>query len=120
MGLEAILQSFIYGLQIGAVYVLVALGLTVIFSMMNVMNFAHGEFYMFGAFSIFYITSLLNINYFAALIITMIIMGILLRHSSISKHYLAVFYIAMGVSLIIGSMSFYNKYLQPTQKKKRK
>jgi branched-chain amino acid transport system permease protein len=72
MGLEAVLQPFIYGLQLGAVYILIALGLTVIFSMMNIMNFAHGEFYMFGAFSILYITILLQVNYFIALIMSIV------------------------------------------------
>lgn len=75
MNFEAVLQALIYGLQIGAVYILVALGLTVIFSMMNIMNFAHGEFYMLGAFSIFYISNLLKFNYFAALIIAMVIVA---------------------------------------------
>jgi len=76
VGLE-IFKSLIYGLQIGAVYILIALGLTVIFSMMNIMNFAHGEFYMLGAFSTLYANSLLHINYFIALIIGMIIVGCL-------------------------------------------
>jgi len=77
MGLEAALQSIIYGLQIGVLYILVALGLTVIFSMMNIMNFAHGEFYMLGAFSVLYITSFLGLNYFAALIISILIVACL-------------------------------------------
>jgi branched-chain amino acid transport system permease protein len=72
-----ILQPLIYGLQVGAVYVLVALGMTVIFSMMNVMNFAHGQFYMFGAFCIFYLASEWGINYFASLLITMVVIAIL-------------------------------------------
>jgi branched-chain amino acid transport system permease protein len=72
-----ILQPLIYGLQMGAVYVLIALGMTVIFSMMNVMNFAHGQFYMFGAFCIFYLASEWGINYFASLLITMVVIAIL-------------------------------------------
>lgn len=55
MILETLLQPLIYGLQIGVTYMLLALGLTVIFSIMNVINLAHGEFYMLGAFTVFYI-----------------------------------------------------------------
>lgn len=43
-------QYFGNGLALGAIYALMALGLTLIFGYMNVVNFAHGEFYMVGAF----------------------------------------------------------------------
>jgi branched-chain amino acid transport system permease protein len=76
MGLETVMQSLIYGVQIGVIYIIVALGLTVIFSMMNIMNFAHGEFYMLGAFSVLYLTSL-KLNYFIALITAIVIVACL-------------------------------------------
>ena len=38
------------GLYLGAQYALIALGLTLIFSLMNVLNFAHGQMYVFGGF----------------------------------------------------------------------
>lgn len=69
MSLEIYLQPFLYGLQLGITYILLALGLTVIFSIMNLLNLAHGEFYMLGAFTVFYITGLLKINYILALIL---------------------------------------------------
>ncbi len=46
------------GLIIGVIYALMALGLTLIFSILRVINFAHGEFYMLGGYAIYY---LLNI-----------------------------------------------------------
>jgi branched-chain amino acid transport system permease protein len=76
MTLETLLQPLIYGLQIGLTYVLVALGLTVIFSIMNVINLAHGEIYMLGAFCVFYLCSLLHINYITALLISMVAVGL--------------------------------------------
>jgi branched-chain amino acid transport system permease protein len=69
MSLEIYLQPFLYGIQLGITYILLALGLTVIFSIMNILNLAHGEFYMLGAFTVFYISGLMKINYFLALII---------------------------------------------------
>jgi branched-chain amino acid transport system permease protein len=75
MTLEILLQPFVYGLQIGLTYVLLALGLTVIFSIMNVLNLAHGEFYMLGAFTVFYVNGLLKVNYFLALIMSVVIVA---------------------------------------------
>ena len=75
MILETLLQPLIYGLQIGVTYMLLALGLTVIFSIMNVLNLAHGEFYMLGAFTVFYINGLLKVNYFVALLMSVVVVA---------------------------------------------
>ena len=48
MDLFIILQSIVNGLMMGGVYALIAVGLTLIFGVMNVVNFAHGEFVMLG------------------------------------------------------------------------
>jgi branched-chain amino acid transport system permease protein len=75
MTLEILLQPLVYGLQIGVTYILLALGLTVIFSIMNVINLAHGEFYMLGAFTIFYMNGLLKVNYFVALLMSVVVVA---------------------------------------------
>jgi branched-chain amino acid transport system permease protein len=75
MTLEILLQPLVYGLQIGVTYILLALGLTVIFSIMNVINLAHGEFYMLGAFTVFYINGLLKVNYFVALLMSVVVVA---------------------------------------------
>src|SRR2546426_433469 len=49
------------------VYVLVALGLTLIFSILEIINFAHGEFYMLGGYVTYYVFAVFGLNYFAAL-----------------------------------------------------
>jgi len=77
MTLDILLQPLVYGLQIGLTYVLLALGLTVIFSIMNVLNLAHGEFYMLGAFTVFYINGLLKVNYFLALIMSVVVVAVI-------------------------------------------
>ena len=43
-------QVIVNGLYLGAQYALIALGLTLIFALMNVLNFAHGQMYVLGAF----------------------------------------------------------------------
>src|SRR5690348_13510897 len=66
-----LLPQFIFnGLLIGAGYALIAVGLTMIFGIMNIANFAHGEFYMLGGCIAFFLTSKLGFNYLAALPVT--------------------------------------------------
>ncbi|HYB21096.1 MAG TPA: branched-chain amino acid ABC transporter permease [Thermodesulfobacteriota bacterium] len=48
MDAEIVLQAIVNGLMVGGVYALIAVGLTLIFGVMNVVNFAHGEFVMLG------------------------------------------------------------------------
>ena len=50
MTAEAVLTQVLNGLTIGAVLMLIAMGLTVIFGLMDVVNFAHGALYMLGAY----------------------------------------------------------------------
>ncbi len=52
---------------VGASYALIAMGLTVIFGLMNIANFAHGQFYMMGGFLAYYLTTALGFNFFIAL-----------------------------------------------------
>ena len=55
MTFELLVQSMVYGLSIGSIYILMALGLTLMFGMMHIINFAHGAVYMLGAYVIYYI-----------------------------------------------------------------
>jgi len=49
-----ILRLIIDGLMIGIIYALMAIGLTLIFSVLNIVSFAHGEFYMIGGYTVFF------------------------------------------------------------------
>ena len=49
------LQVLVNGVVLGTVYALIALGLTMVFSIMRVVNFAHGQMYMLGAFVVYYL-----------------------------------------------------------------
>ncbi len=60
------------GLIIGSGYALIALGLTLIFGLMNLANFAHGEFYMLGAYFAFSAVRLLHLHYFAAVALAIV------------------------------------------------
>jgi branched-chain amino acid transport system permease protein len=70
-----LLQSTIIGLSIGSIYILMALGLTLMFGMMHIINFAHGAIYMLGAFVIYYVFFQWGAPYFAAFVIAMVLLG---------------------------------------------
>jgi branched-chain amino acid transport system permease protein len=78
------------GLILGSIYVLLSLGLTVIFGTLGVVNFAHGALYMLGAYAAFSLVTLLHLHFLVALLLCPIIVGIigmLLEKFLISKLY---------------------------------
>ncbi len=69
-------QVLLNGLTAAAMYALMALGFNMIFGILRVINFAHGEFYMLGAFVIYYLFGFLGLNYFLAIILAGIVLGL--------------------------------------------
>jgi len=67
--LDQFLQHLVNGTVLGATYALLGIGLTLIFGIMKVVNFAHGELYAFGAYVAYALVSLLQMDYFVALIL---------------------------------------------------
>lgn len=65
--MELFLQQVLYGLTLGGVYCLVALGLTLVYGILHVPNFAHGAFYMAGAYCAFFLIERLGFNYWLAM-----------------------------------------------------
>jgi branched-chain amino acid transport system permease protein len=70
-----LVQSAVIGLSIGSIYILMALGLTLMFGMMHIINFAHGAVYMLGAFTIYYVFFQWGAPYFAAFVVAMLLLG---------------------------------------------
>ncbi len=68
--IEFIPQLIANGIVLGSIYVLVALGLTMVFGIVDVVNFAHGEFYMLGAFVAFLVVDHLGVPYLPAVLVT--------------------------------------------------
>ncbi|OUM88009.1 branched-chain amino acid ABC transporter permease [Parageobacillus thermoglucosidasius] len=85
--MNSIMQLIMNSLQIGAVYVLFALGLTLVFGVMKVVNFTHGEFYTLGAFVTYLflqewdlpgrLNNNLFVSYIFTFLIAIVIIGIL-------------------------------------------
>jgi branched-chain amino acid transport system permease protein len=66
------LQHLVNGLILGSTYALLGIGLTLIFGIMRVVNFTHGELYAFGAYAVYFATALLGINFFVGLALAVI------------------------------------------------
>ena len=76
MPIELLVQALLNGFGLAVVYILVALGLTLIFSILEVINFAHGEFYMLGGFAAYYLSAVGGLNYVATLVLAMLLVGL--------------------------------------------
>ena len=74
---QALFGQLLLGLINGSFYAILSLGLAVIFGMLNVINFAHGALYMIGAFVAWMLLQYLGIGYWAALVISPIVVGLL-------------------------------------------
>ncbi|NLA78641.1 MAG: branched-chain amino acid ABC transporter permease [Erysipelothrix sp.] len=71
------IQQFINGMSLGSIYALVALGYTMVYGIIKLINFAHGEMYMIGAFFSFYLITILKLPFFVALFISMALVAVL-------------------------------------------
>jgi branched-chain amino acid transport system permease protein len=77
LGSTLLPQVILNGVTLGTNYVLMALGFTMIFGVLRIVNFAHGEFYMLGAFFVLTVITKLQIGYFPAVVIAVISAGLL-------------------------------------------
>ncbi|MDB4893898.1 MAG: high-affinity branched-chain amino acid transport system permease protein LivH [Firmicutes bacterium] len=80
-----ILQQLVNGLAVGAVYSLIALGFTMIYGVLRIVNFAHGSIYMVGAFMGLTVAKHLHTNLWISITVAMLgaaILGILVDHVS--------------------------------------
>ena len=75
--LTVILQQGINGIVVGSLYVLVALGLSLIYGILVQINFAHADIVTLGAFTAYFVTSLLSGNYFAGIAVALIVGAVL-------------------------------------------
>ncbi|GAB7169854.1 branched-chain amino acid ABC transporter permease [Lactiplantibacillus plantarum] len=69
-------QQLINGLSLGSIYALLALGYTMVYGIIKLINFAHGDIYMLGAFWGYYSLKSLHFNFVAALLSAMVICAV--------------------------------------------
>ena len=77
MTLAQLIQMFANGTMLGFQLALFATGLTLVYGIMHIINFAHGELYMIGAFAVYLFFQILGINYFISLVLAMIMVAFL-------------------------------------------
>lgn len=106
--MEQLVQQLINGISLGSIYALIALGYTMVYGIIKLINFAHGDIYMIGAYIGFFATSAMGLSFVPALLMAMAGAGLLgmlierlayrpLRHAP----KIAVLITAIGVSLFL-------------------
>lgn len=112
--MDQFLQQIVNGISLGSIYALIALGYTMVYGIIKLINFAHGDVYMVGAYIGFAVTTYTSLGFFPALIISMISCAVLgmfiekiaykpLRNSS----RIAVLITAIGISLLLEYVMMY-------------
>ena len=102
------LQQLVNGLILGSVYALLALGYTMVYGIIKLINFAHGDIYMIGAFMGYYLINILKFNFFLSLILAMIgaaILGVIIEFLAYrplrNSTRIAALITAIGVSFLL-------------------
>jgi branched-chain amino acid transport system permease protein len=115
MSLEIFLQTIVNGLLTGSIYSLVAIGLTLIYGVMIILNFAHGEFLMLGMYVAFWMFTLFGMDPYLAIPIAALLifgLGALIQSGLVQRvldaHPLNQIILLLGVStLVIGLVQFF-------------
>lgn len=115
MSLEIFLQTIVNGLFTGAIYALVAIGLTLIYGVMLILNFAHGEFLMLGMYVAFWCFTLFGLDPYLSLPIAAVLIfgvGALIQRGMVQRvldsHPLNQIILLLGVStVLIGLVQFF-------------
>ncbi len=69
--MDELFQHFLNAIILGGTYALLGIGLTLIFGIMRVVNFTHGELYAFGAYCMYALVMIFHVNFFLALVLAM-------------------------------------------------
>jgi len=113
---QALFGQLLIGLINGSFYALLSLGLSVIFGLLNIINFAHGAQYMMGAFAAYFLLQLLGLGYWWSLLIAPVVvalLGIAIERFTLKRLYhldhLYGLLLTFGVALIIQGL-FRNEF----------
>jgi branched-chain amino acid transport system permease protein len=119
MELSELSQITVNAITIGAIYALLALGLTLLFGIMDILFFAHGAMYMLGAYAAFYLCMKLGLSYFLTIPLGIAIIGILGvimekgLFRPIRKDHVAILFLAIGLNWFLESTGFVVFGLRP-------
>lgn len=115
-----LIQQLVNGISLGSIYALIALGYTMVYGIVKLINFAHGDVFMVGAFIGFYAIKFFHLNFFVALLVAMTlcaIFGVLIERIAYkplrNATRIAALITAIGVSLFIEYGTIYLRGAQP-------
>jgi branched-chain amino acid transport system permease protein len=107
-----ILQQVLNGLAIGSVYVMIALGLTVVFGILGIAHFAHGSVSMSGGYLTFFFGGALGIGFFPAMALAMVagaVIGLLIERLAYrpvrDAPHINAFIIALGLTMMVEGLN---------------
>lgn len=116
---EQLIQQLINGISLGSIYALIALGYTMVYGIIKLINFAHGDIYMVGAYVGFYAVTMTKMSIIPALIISMVVTGLLgilvekITYKPLRKApRISLLITAIGVSFFLEYTSMY--FVSPT------
>lgn len=102
------LQQMVNGISLGSIYALIALGYTMVYGIIKLINFAHGDIYMVGAFVGYFAINYLHVGFFGSLFIAMavcVLLGILIERIAYkplrNATRIAALITAIGVSFLL-------------------
>ena len=114
MELATFLQALITGILMAGIYALVSIGLTLIFGVVRIVNFAHGEFVMVGMYLSFWLWKLWGIDPYASILITMPVLfcfGVLIQRFLLQPILrapdLAQIFMTVGLSVILMNLALF-------------
>lgn len=103
-----LLQLLLNGIVLGLIYALIAAGLSLLFGVLEIINFAHGEFLMIGAYAMFFVLPVFGLAYLPSLVVAVLISaaaGLILFELFLSRIQRGEFergiLITMGLSMVI-------------------
>lgn len=118
-----IVQLTIYGLQLGTIYSLIALGYTMVYGIVNLINFAHGDFLMIGAYSAFFTALYAGTSLPVALVCAMLAAGLIAVVTELIAYRpmrdqpkLSALVTALGVSIFIQNLCRALPFMGPIPK----
>lgn len=107
-----LLQQLINGITLGSTYSLIALGYTMVYGIIMLINFAHGEIFMAGAFVGLFLVKVLKFNIFLSLILAMafcMVMGVIIERVAYrplrKSSRLSALISAIGVSIFLSTLA---------------
>ena len=77
MDFQTFLQQFVNALSLGSLYALIAIGYTMVYGILRLINFAHGDIFMVGGYLAFYGVSLLAMPWWAAILVATLLTPLL-------------------------------------------